>query len=407
VADNLTARDDSNGPTQWAAIWLLFFAGCTVTLHIGKAPPALPILRESWQLSLTQTGYIVSMYSLLIATTGLLLGLLVKRAGYCTFAVMGVAVVGVGSILGTQATSLPWLLVSRAIEGFGWIVTVVAVPSLFTALSQPLDRPLVMGIWSAFVPVGAGIMLLLAPLFHAYGSWQLSWWFAGLVSLLAALGVVHITQQYPKRFAHLRAAHSSLDFSDLRKPQVWLLSGCFLAYSFQFLAVTSFLPTLFIETTDIELPTASRLVAVVIMSNAIGNVAAGYLIRKGMDYLPLLVVGALSMGVLALIVFSASAAAPVRLLCAVGFAVVGGIIPGVLFITLPKSASCGASVGLLVGLMMQCSGMGQFLGGISVPAAVEFFDTWQAAGFVALSAGVGGSGLALLTRYTRVCPDSE
>ena len=390
--------DDAGGATQWAAIGLLFFAACTVTLHIGKAPPSLPVLRELWQLSLTQTGYIVSLYSLLIATCGLLLGTLVKRVGYCNFAVLGVGIVGIGSVASTQANELSWLLLGRAVEGFGWIISVVALPSLFQALSRPADRAVVMGIWGAFVPVGAGIMLLLTPVLQARGGWQLSWWFAGVISLLAAIIVLHITRSYPQRFAHLISSRERVDFSDLKRPVVWLLSGCFFAYSFQFLAVTSFLPTLFIESTSLSLPAASRLVAVVIMGNAIGNVAAGYLTRRGVGHVTLLIVGALSMGMCALIVYSTQISTPLRLISAMGFSMLGGIIPGVLFITLPRAVSNVASLGMLVGLMMQCSGIGQLLGGIAVPASVELFGTWQAAGFVALTAGIIGSALALPTR---------
>lgn len=387
----------TGGRTHWGAIGLLFFAACTVTLHIGKAPPALPVLRQLWNLSLTETGYIVSMYSFMIAVSGLLLGVLVRRTGYCTMAIAGVCIVGVGSIIGVQANALSWLLLGRMIEGFGWIIAAVSLPSLFSALSQPEDRALVIGIWGAFVPVGAGTMLLLAPLLQQYGGWQLSWWFAGLSSLFAAGIVYKVTHRYSSSFNHLGAVKSGVDFSDLRKPLVWLLSGCFLAYSFQFLAVTSFLPTLFIETSNLNLSTASWLVAIVIMSNAAGNVAAGYLVKSGVGHVPLLVSGALLMGLCALIVYTPSLNLPLRLLAALGFSVFGGFIPGTLFITMPKAASSAVSLGLLVGLMMQFSGIGQLLGGVAVPAAVEYFVTWQAAGYVALAAGIVGSMLACLT----------
>ncbi|MFK7856204.1 MAG: CynX/NimT family MFS transporter [Granulosicoccus sp.] len=384
--------------THWGAIGLLFFAACTLTLHIGKAPPALPVLRQLWELSLTQTGYIVSLYSFMIAISGLLLGVLVRRTGYCTMAIAGVGIVGVGSIIGAQANGLSWLLLGRMVEGFGWIIAAVSLPSLFSALSLSGDRALVAGIWGAFVPVGAGAMLLLAPVFQYYGGWQLSWWFAGISSLFAAVIVYKITDRYSSSFTQLRAVRSRVDFSDLKKPLVWLLSGCFLAYSFQFLAVTSFLPTLFIETSSLTLSTASWLVAVVIISNAVGNVAAGYLVKSGVGHVPLLVVGALSMGLCALVVYTPSLSLPLRLLCALGFSVFGGLIPGTLFITMPKAASSAVSLGLLVGLMMQFSGVGQLLGGVAVPAAVEYFVSWQAAGYVALGAGIIGSLLACLTR---------
>ena len=426
--------------TRWFAVWALFLCGCTLALHIGKMPSALLPLRVELGLSLTEAGAVVSTYAILIALSGIALGLLVTLAGHVRFAVLGVALAGVGSLLGATAEALPLLLLSRALEGTGWIVAVVAIPSVLAPLASDGDRPLVMGLWGAFVPVGAGVMLLVAPGLQSIGGWRLSWVVAGLVSLAASAVVASVCRHergrlgalggtvgsgdarraaslVPRRVGEpsdaprIATASASADLpdvappsalalasGDLRRPLAWLVGLCFFCYSFQFIAVTSFLPTLLVETAGFALGPASALAALVILGNAAGNVGAGLLLRRGVGHVPLLAGAALFAGAAAALAYHAGWPLPLRLGAAFAFSIVGGVIPGTLFATVPRLASAPATVGALIGLMLQCSGLGQWLGPLALPAVVEGFGSWSAAGLPTLAAGALGTVAALALR---------
>jgi len=161
VEDKNVVAEPKN--TAWFAVLVLYFGGCTTSLHIGKIPPAIPLLRSEWGLSLTESGLIVSLYSLLIALCGFALGLLIRRIGSAQCAFAAVGIVGIGGLIGSFATALPLLLVGRSIEGLGWIMSVIVLPSLISAISSDKDKPMLLAIWASFLPVGAGSMLLLAP----------------------------------------------------------------------------------------------------------------------------------------------------------------------------------------------------------------------------------------------------
>lgn len=242
---------------------------------------AIPLLQEVWGLSLTQSGLIISLHSILIATCGLLLGLLIRRLGYPAFAIVGVGIVGLGSLVGSFAQSLPLLLVGRSIEGLGWIISVIVLPSLISILISPKDRPLVMAVWASFLPVGACIMLLYAPTLQARGGWQLSWLFGSGVSFLASVIVFLIVRKYRHELSHLGASSAQWDFSDLTQRVVWLLSGCFLLYSFSYIPLLSFLPLLLVETSSLTLGWASSIAALVMLCNSVGSVSAGIYLRRG------------------------------------------------------------------------------------------------------------------------------
>ena len=383
--------------TAWPAVLLIYLAGCTTAIHIGKIPVAIPLLQDVWRLSLTQSGLIISLYSILIASCGLLLGLVIRRCGYVLFGIIGVATVGVGSLLGSFAESLPLLLVGRAIEGLGWIISVIALPSLMSALSVPADRPLVMAIWASFLPIGAGFMLLNAPVLQFHGGWQLSWLVGSAVSFIAAAVVFFIARQYKRELSHLAGVTGQRNYSDLTKRVVWLLSGCFLLYSFSYIPLVSFLPLLLVESSNLTLGEASSIAALVLICNSLGSVSTGVFLRKGYRYETLLIVGALCSGICAIFIFAPDSGTTVRILCAFVFSISSGVIPGALFATMPKLASSPSSVGLLVGLMMQLSGVGMLLGGVLIPGAIEYFNSWAAAGWVVFCSAVCCALLAYLT----------
>ena len=55
--------------------WVVIVAGVSVALHIGKLPPALPVLREALDISLLQAGFLLSLVQLAGMALGLAIGL--------------------------------------------------------------------------------------------------------------------------------------------------------------------------------------------------------------------------------------------------------------------------------------------------------------------------------------------
>ncbi|HNB44976.1 MAG TPA: MFS transporter, partial [Burkholderiaceae bacterium] len=60
---------------------LVILAGVTAALHVGKLPPALPLLREALGVSLVQAGFLLSLVQLAGMSLGLLLGLMADGIG--------------------------------------------------------------------------------------------------------------------------------------------------------------------------------------------------------------------------------------------------------------------------------------------------------------------------------------
>ena len=67
-------------------------------------------------------------------------------------------------LLGAAAWNFHVLLASRFFEGIGFILfTVTATTLMATAAADPRDRAKALGLWSAYMPTGGGLALLIAP----------------------------------------------------------------------------------------------------------------------------------------------------------------------------------------------------------------------------------------------------
>jgi hypothetical protein len=170
-----------------------------------------------------------------------------------------------------------------------------------------------------------------------------------------------------------------------------LLSGCFLLYSLNYNPLISCLPLLPVKTSNLTLGWASSIAALVMLCNSVGSVSAGILLRRTYGAPRLLMIGALGSGLCAMFIFAPFSITGMRGFFAFAFAIFGGVVPGILFSTMPKAASHPSTVGLLIGPMMQLAGMGMLLGGAVIPGAVEHFSAWVAAGWVTLGLQAGAT----------------
>ena len=342
---------------------------------MGKVPAALPALSEDLNLTLFQGGLVVSLFSVLTALFGLLVGLSAARIGYRRAALGGLLLAAVAGLCAPLIHSFTVLLVLRATEGFGWVMVAVSMPVLMTAAAVPRDRPVVLGLWGAFVPVGMMVALLYAPLVIDVAGWRGLWFFTGTLCLLGVLLVWRLSSSL-----QLPAA-SRLPVQDIRavvfRRITLSMAVCFLVYSALYVGVTSFIPLVLIDRHDISVAGAAFLGALTIIGNIGGNVSAGWLIRRGVSRYFLVYLAMLSCGLFAFGIFPPQIPIEWRVVCALVFVFFGGMIPGTLFASVPLVVAQAAHIGIVNGLIMQGAGNGQFFGPLIQSAIVERGGDWN------------------------------
>lgn len=382
-----------------AAAIAVILAGVTAALHIGKIPPAIPVLQQALGLTLVEAGFLLSMVQLAGMLLGVLLGVAVDGLGLRRSMLIGQLTLCAASLAGIWARAPADLLVLRAVEGLGFLLVVLAAPSLIRQLVPARQLPSFLGLWGAYMPAGAALALLCGPLFMAAWGWQ-AWW--GLLGALSAAMALWLVLGVPGAVAAPAGPAGAVPESWAQRLRVtlassgpWLVALAFAMYSSQWLAVVGFLPAVYAQA-GVGAVAAGALTALVCAMNIIGNVAAGRWLLRGLAAQRLLFWGFGSMALTAFLTFSPllGEAPLLRYAAVLLFSAAGGMVPGTLFSLVVRLAPSAQTVSTTMGWVQQCSATGQFLGPPLVAWVAAQAGGWHATWVVTGAASLIGLWLA-------------
>ncbi len=387
--------------TRWSHVTIAVLGGVAAAVHVGKVPPALPLLREELQLDLVAAGWLMGLVALMGGLLGLVMGRLADRVTHRRAMILSLFLLTCGSMAGLFAHSAAMLFASRIVEGFGLILAVVAAPALITSATEARDRGLAFAIWAAWLPVGVGGMMLVSPVLLPVYGWRGAWIAAALFTLIP-LAALLLSRQISS-VTGATPSSSLLDGARLTValPTTWLLGGMFLLYAASFMSVFGFLPTMLIEESGLALGTASVMTAIAVLANVPGNIAGGYLLRLGARRWALIVIAFFLLSLSAFVVFASELPLTIRYTAALLYAATGGLLPASIMSALPAYAARQDLVSTISGFVMQGTNLGQFLGPLLL-AAVVSAKGWAAAPYYVAATALFGILLALIFRRREI-----
>lgn len=371
------AQTNNKSPSQtsWSTVAFAVYLGVLAAAHIGKVPPALPQIREELSLGLGSGGLVVSMFSIVGMFAALALGITSDRIGQRASIGFGLLCLMTGGLVGAYSGQFGPLLVSRAVEGFGFIAIATAMPGVVAWLAGDADRPFAMGIWSSFMPVGFAAGVCSSALLLQFYDWRTVWL---CLSLVVGFSGLFILRRLPEKSTGENMSLQRL-WRAVAEPSIWGLAIAFGTYAFQWITVMVWLPSFLISEFDIGLLQASIATAAVVAINIPGNILGGALLGKG--WRPFTLVGCIAsvMIMSSAYFFSDPLGNPVLVfVSALLFSFVAGAIPATLFAVAARAPV--DTRGLANGMLMQGSAVGQFAGPPIVGAVVASHgNNWSAA----------------------------
>ena len=377
----------------------MFAGGVACGAFMGKVPPALPELRASLGLTLVESGFIATMINLMGAVAGLLMGLLCDRYGHKRLGLAGLAVMAGGGLLGAAALDYPLLLVSRVLEGAGFILFAVTGAALINAsAASPRDRNRAMGLWTAYMPGGAALAMLAAPLAMAQLGWRGYWVVLSLFALAcAALVWRSVPATRPSGVGTLRLALESL-----AQRGSWVLAALFMFYVAQWTSVMIWLPTFVVDERGGSAATAAFLGALMVLANVPGNLAGGWLLSRGVRRGTLVVAASALSAACSVGMLGGWLPDGARFALVLVFSCGAGVIPASVLSGVAVHARSPGHIGTTNGMVMQAAQIGQLIGPILLAWFASRYGGWSATlwGMLAFAACATLCGLALL-RFER------
>lgn len=377
--------------TSWSRIALLYAIGVLAAGQLGIVPPLVPDLQRDLGLSLAGAGMAVSVITLVGAVLGLPAGGWSQRIGHARALAIGLAIMAAAAALCAAAPDATTLLAGRTLAGIGYLLVVVAGPSLMALTAEPRHHAITLSLWGTFVPTGIALAGLVTASFAGAG-WR-AIFAVDLVLLAAAVLVVvvavprEVTTEREDDKPPIAALVSSLP-----------LAAAFFCFALLFLAVAGLLPTWLGERRGLAAEDAGRIAAITTAFGIAGSLLAGSLMRAGVSPSRLAAVGLLGSMALAALCFSALPLPMVVVGFALSFAI-GGLVPAATFASVPLVATTPRAIGPINGLVAQAGSLGS-LAGPPLLALWVGWTGWPFAPVLLLTIAVIGAAAALAVRKT-------
>jgi len=368
---------------------IVILAGVSAALHVGKLPPAIPVLREALGITLLEAGFLLSLVQLAGMSLGLAVGLSADSLGLRRSMLAGLTILAAASAMGGWATGAADLLWLRAVEGLGFLLVVLPAPSLIRQLVPPERLSLKLGMWGAYMPFGTAAALFGGPWVMAAFDWQGWWWslaaLSAIMSVWMALGVPPDGRRQALLARPVIESSESAQEGWLQRMRLtlstagpWLVALAFAMYSNQWLSVIGFLPSIYAQA-GLSGPAAGALTAFAAAVNVLGNLASGRLLHAGMRPAHLLYAGFAAMALGTFLAFGLPDRLPplLRYAAVLLFSSFGGLVPATLFSLAVHLAPNDRTISTTVGWMQQCQALGQFIGPPLVAWVAGVAGGWQ------------------------------
>lgn len=385
-------------------LWIIL-AGYLAAIHVGKLSAVIPILQQDLGLSFTQAGFSLSLVQGAGMLFALCIGVLSEKVGLKRCLILALIILGLSSMAGLWIQHVAALYFFRFTEGIGFLTISLCAPAILKRISRAKTLNFKMGLWSSYMGGGVSLAVFTIPMLLEYLSWQSIWAILGSLCLLIAVMIkryLYIEAVTPAQLNHPQTDTENISFWQIIKvtlthPPILCLAIIFACYTSQWITVTGFLPTLYVEH-GIDLKVAGALVSMVVLANLGGTFGAGMLLQGGWKPKTLLSTGFIAMLCSSLLAFAASSwlSFELQLVSAVLFSLIGGMIPTTIFaITLryaPRANAAAASVGLV----LQVSACAQFFVPPLSAALVSTTQQWAHIATVTACLSISGILMTLL-----------
>jgi MFS family permease len=371
----------------WVILAVLYTASVASALNQFKVPPVLPVLIRAFNLSLSNAGMLMSIFSF----TGILLALpasfIMRRLGLKTTGLIAIGAVFIGSGLGMFCSTANAMLATRFIEGAGIGLITIIAPAAISIWFPAEKRGTPLGLWTTCMPVGSIIMFNLAPWLAERGGWQFAWR-AGAVFSLVAFILFWGFFRMPKPqevggnplSSEVKTEHAEpIGYGKaLANAGLWLITAQFLCFNLICLALSTYYPTFLNTVRNYSLSAASFTFSLCTIAAVFSQPLGGYLSdRLGMRR-QMILISSVVLCVICMLPFIATGwMIPVL---TIGLGVIAGTIVPATFAAVPEIMVSRQLAGLGMAVLALGQNLGMFIGPIMFGRLAESIG-WTAAGY--------------------------
>lgn len=377
----------------WVRPGVTLAAGVITASQLGEVSPVSTAINRDLDLSPAAGGVAISLITLVAAAAATPVALGTRRWPASRLVLLGLVSMAVpGALTATVARSETVFLLLRGVAGFGYVLVVVAGPSLLLGQVGPARRSWALALWGSCTPAG----LALAAAAGGGGGAFLGWrgWFAVVAAVMAvtAVAVALLSTLSANVEATKPGAASAVgplrSWSVLGRPLCLAAAFCLIASIS--VAVASLLPSYLHSARGLSETGAGSVTSLVAIASVPGSVVTGALLRRHVRP-PVLGIAILGCPVAAALGFTGTPLT-IAVLADIGLVFLAGIGVAATYGALPTIAAAPGVLPLANGLLVQLGSLGTLIAP-PIFAAATGLARWSLMPILLLLPAVGGAAL--------------
>ena len=246
-------------------------------LGIAFLAPAsvLPLITESWDLTRSQGGFVVTSVTLVFTVVTIPASIIVARWNLRVVFGVGWALLGV-TALTPFLSGFWWFIALRSVQGVGAAAVAPMTATIIMRWAPPREVPIVNAIALAFLTVGLGVAQYLGPLLAGWTDWEWAIGIEGFIAAAAAiLFVVLWRERAPLGGVPPEPVKIGAILSVFKRRETWLMSFAVVGPWAQFITLNTWLPTFFEEERGLSLAMAGLMAGIFSIAGAPANIIGG------------------------------------------------------------------------------------------------------------------------------------
>ncbi len=378
--------------------WFIVSCGIVGAINLAKLAPSMGRLIDYFQISLSTSGFIGGIFSVLMIATGLIGGIIVSKYGPRLAMLSGLFISVFGGIVPILKPDLPVLMFGRTMEGFGFLLINLSAPVLLSLHTNILNRGKVMGIWGSFMPAGNALIILIAPVIYLFSDWQLLWEVSAYFALGIYIAAYFIIPFDPEQLQ--TQFNENIFLAVLRTVKRWsivVVGLTFACHSLVFLGNMQFLPYYFNEIKGYTETFAYIATALYCLISFAGHLFCGFLLNQGHKPSKLISIAFIVAGVLVAFFFGLfdslvtfDRLPTMKLLAIMVVAFFMGLTPPTIFYLVSYISPPSRITPLNYGYMVQIQAIGIFAGSFLYGWLVDMTGEWSIIGFLSIFISILG-----------------
>ena len=220
-------KKQKNVLAAWVVVIIAFLGGLALANVQNKVPPVIQAITIYFDISLTEAGWLTSIFTIMGMVTAIPASWLLHKLGPKMIGVLSLACAAIGSLIGVFSDNIALLMISRVVEGIGVGIIAVVGPAVISMWFPPEKRGLPMGLWGSWMMASQTILFLIGGGLATTLGWQGVWWFTlgfSVLILILYMWKVDAPAQGQPNYAEAENEESFSFKEGFKSGSAWILS---------------------------------------------------------------------------------------------------------------------------------------------------------------------------------------